>query len=91
MRRGWFEWKTTLYNWDCRRMDELSHNEVSSLGLPRDARAILVFPLSASFLPPPFFPLSSTSLRLYTRRLMDLSLSTRSIESWTNLCSSKDC
>lgn len=41
MRRGWFEWKTTLYNWDCRRVDELSHNEVSSLDLPRDARPCL--------------------------------------------------
>lgn len=56
MRRGWFEWKTTLYNWDCRRVDELSHKEVSSLDLRCTS---LSFPL-------PFSPLSSTPLRLST-------------------------
>lgn len=59
--------KTTLYNWDCRRVDELSHNEVSSLGFPR---AILVFsspfPLSpfVLLLFPFFFDFFKT---LYTR------------------------
>lgn len=70
MRRSWarFEWKTILYNWDCRRMSFLITKFLLSVCHAMHVRS-LSFPLL-------FSPLSFFK----TLSLMDLSLSSHSVE-----------